>query len=90
VNKGSKTLVKDYQKLFTEQVLDYSRQKHYINGKPTLLVLLRALKYRKSVECKGKEVAKELGLKAPCHNPFLNTASSAVEWVHCLRTQYKY
>jgi len=33
---------------------------------------------------KAKAAAKELGLKAPCHNPYLNTAAQLVEWVHCL------
>jgi sulfhydrogenase subunit alpha len=32
----------------------------------------------------AKAAAKELGLKAPCHNPFMNTVAQVVESVHCV------
>lgn len=32
---------------------------------------------------KAKKAAKELGLKAPNHNPFMNTTAQVVELVHC-------
>jgi coenzyme F420-reducing hydrogenase alpha subunit len=38
---------------------------------------------------KAKLVAQELGLKAPCHNPYLNTVAQLVEWVHCLEESIK-
>lgn len=31
----------------------------------------------------AREVAHELGLKVPCHNPYLNTVAQLVEMVHC-------
>jgi len=31
----------------------------------------------------AQEVAHELGLKVPCHNPYLNTVAQLVEMVHC-------
>jgi len=86
VNKGSKTMVKDYRNLFTEQVVNYSRAKTAtINGKPyTVGALARFNNNSSQLNAKAKNVAKELGLKSPCHNPFLNTAFQLVEWVHCL------
>ncbi|RJP29627.1 MAG: Ni/Fe hydrogenase subunit alpha [Candidatus Omnitrophota bacterium] len=86
VNKGSKTKVRDYRKLFSEQVKDYSRAKvSTINGKSYAVgALSRFNNNSDKLNKKAKEAARELGLKAPCHNPYLNTAAQLVEWVHCL------
>ncbi len=91
VDKGQKTIVKDYRNLLTEQVVDYSKAKvATINGKPyTVGALARFNNNSAQLNEKAKEVAKELGLKAPCHNPFLNTACQLVEWVHCLEESIK-
>lgn len=32
----------------------------------------------------AKEIAQNLGLKVPCHNPFMNTAAQLVECAHCV------
>jgi len=86
VNNGKKTKVSDYKKLFTETVLDYSRAKiAKINGKPYAVgALSRFNNNYDKLHKKAKAVAAELDLKAPCHNPYLNTAAQLVEWVHCL------
>ncbi len=86
VNNGSKTKVSDYRKLFSETVVDYSRAKiARINGKAyTVGALSRFNNNYDKLNQPAKEAAKELGLKAPCHNPYLNTAAQLVEWVHCL------
>ena len=86
VNGGQKTKTSDYKKLFTERVLDYSRAKiATINGKPYAVgALSRFNNNSDKLHRKAKEVARELGLKPPCHNPYLNTAAQLVEWVHCL------
>jgi len=86
VNGARKTKVKDYKKLFTETVLDYSRAKiATIDNKPyTVGAISRFNNNSEQLNKKAKAVAKELGLKAPCYNPYLNTAIQLVEWVHCL------
>jgi coenzyme F420-reducing hydrogenase alpha subunit len=86
VVNGIKSKVRDYRKLFMESVVDYSRAKiSKINGKSYAVgALARFNNNFDKLHKKAKAVAKELGLKAPCHNPYLNTAAQLVEWVHCL------
>ena len=86
VNSGSKTKVKNYKQLFTETVVDYSRAKiATINSKPYAVgALSRFNNNFEKLNKKAKAAAAELGLKAPCHNPYLNTVAQLVEWVHCL------
>jgi coenzyme F420-reducing hydrogenase alpha subunit len=91
VNGGRKTKIGDYQKLFTERLLDYSLAKiSTIDGKPYAVgALARFNNNSDKLNKKAKQVAQELGLKAPCHNPYLNTAAQLVEWVHCLEESIK-
>lgn len=86
VNGSRKTKVKDYRKLFTERALDYSRAKiSTIDNKSYAVgAISRFNNNSDKLNKKAKAVAKELGLKAPCYNPYLNTAIQLVEWVHCL------
>ncbi len=86
VVNGIKSKVADYRKLFIESVMDYSKAKiSRINGKSYAVgALARFNNNFDKLHKKAKAVAKELGLKAPCHNPYLNTAAQLVEWVHCL------
>lgn len=86
VNGKSKTKVKYYKQLFTETVIDYSRAKiAAINNKPYAVgALSRFNNNFDKLNKKAKAAAGELGLKAPCHNPYLNTAAQLVEWAHCL------
>ncbi|MDD5730042.1 MAG: nickel-dependent hydrogenase large subunit [Candidatus Omnitrophica bacterium] len=86
VNGGRKTRVQDYRKVFKERVLDYSRAKiSEIDGKTYAVgAVSRFNNNFAKLNKKAKEVAKELGLKPPIHNPYLNTAAQLVEWVHCL------
>jgi coenzyme F420-reducing hydrogenase alpha subunit len=86
VNGASTTKVKDYRNLFTETVVDHSRAKiATIKGKPYAVGSLSRFNNNfNQLNRKAKLVAKELGLKAPCHNPYLNTVAQLVEWVHCL------
>lgn len=83
---GAKSKVSDYRKLFMESVVDYSRAKiSKINGKSYAVGSLSRFNNNfDKLHKKAKAAAKELGLKAPCHNPYLNTAAQLVEWVHCL------
>ncbi len=83
---GEKSKARDYRKLFIESVVDYSRAKiSKINDKSYAVGSLSRFNNNfNKLHKKAKAVAAELGLKAPCHNPYLNTAAQLVEWVHCL------
>ncbi|MDD5109457.1 MAG: Ni/Fe hydrogenase subunit alpha [Candidatus Omnitrophica bacterium] len=83
---GKKSKVADYRKLFIESVVDYSKAKiSKINGSSYAVGALSRFNNNFSkLHKKAKAVAAELGLKAPSHNPYLNTAAQLVEWVHCL------
>jgi sulfhydrogenase subunit alpha len=91
VNGKQKAKVSDYKKLFTERVVDYSRAKiATINGKPYAVgALSRFNNNFDSLNKKAKAVAEDLGLEAPCYNPYLNTVAQMVEWVHCLEESIK-
>ena len=91
VNNKQKTKARDYKKLFTETMVDYSRAKiATINGRPYAVGALSRLNNNSDkLNKKAKQVAQELGLKAPCHNPYLNTVAQLVEWVHCLEESIK-
>jgi coenzyme F420-reducing hydrogenase alpha subunit len=91
VNGQKKTKTRDYKKLFAEKVVDYSRAKICtIGGEPYCVgALARFNNNSEQLNKKAKKVAKELGLKAPCHNPYLNTVAQLVEWVHCLEESIK-
>ncbi|MEW5759033.1 MAG: Ni/Fe hydrogenase subunit alpha [Candidatus Omnitrophota bacterium] len=86
VNGSQLTKIRDYRKLLSETVVDYSKAKiARINGKTYAVgALARFNNNFDKLHKKAKDVAKELGLKAPVHNPYLNTAAQLVEWVHCL------
>jgi coenzyme F420-reducing hydrogenase alpha subunit len=86
VNGKNRTKVKDYRTVFTETVVDHSRAKIAAIGGKSYAVgaLARFNNNHQKLHKKAQEVARELGLKAPCHNPYLNTAAQLVEWVHCL------
>jgi coenzyme F420-reducing hydrogenase alpha subunit len=91
VSGRQRTIVSDYKKLFTETIVDYSRAKiAAINGKSYAVgALSRFNNNSAQLNKKAKAVAEELGLKAPCHNPYLNTIAQLVEWVHCLEESIK-
>ncbi len=77
---------KKYKEVFSETIVDYSRAKIATIGGKSYAVgaLSRFNNNGDKLNKKAKSVAKELGLKAPCHNPYLNTLAQMVEWVHCL------
>jgi len=91
VNGKQKHKVSDYNKLFTEKVVDHSRAKiATIGGKPYAVgALSRFNNNYAQLNKKAKAVAQELGIVAPCHNPYLNTVAQLVEWVHCLEESIK-
>lgn len=91
VNNGQKTKVRSYKDLLTERVLDYSRAKvAAINNKTYAVGALSRFNNNSAMLNKqAKALAKDLGLKAPVHNPYLNTALQLVEWVHCFEESMK-
>jgi coenzyme F420-reducing hydrogenase alpha subunit len=91
VNGKEKTKVNDYKKLFTETVVGYSRAKiATINNKPYAVGALSRFNNNSDLlNKKAKAAARELGLEAPCYNPYLNTVAQLVEWVHCLEESIK-
>lgn len=86
VNGKNRVSDKKYKEVFTETVMDHTRAKlASINGKSYAVgALSRFNNNSEQLNKKAKAVAKELGLKAPVYNPYLNTAAQLVEWVHCL------
>ena len=86
VNGKLRTKIKDYRALLNETVVDYSRAKiATINDKPYAVgAISRFNNNSRKLNDKAKAAADELKLKAPCHNPYLNTAIQLVEWAHCL------
>ncbi|MCX5702001.1 MAG: Ni/Fe hydrogenase subunit alpha [Candidatus Omnitrophica bacterium] len=91
VNGKQRTKVSDYKKLFTETVVDYSRAKiATMNGKSYAVgALSRFNNNYDKLNKKAKAMALDLGLVAPCYNPYLNTVAQLVEWVHCLEESIK-
>jgi coenzyme F420-reducing hydrogenase alpha subunit len=86
VNGKLRTKIRDYGKLFSETVLDYSRAKiATIDGKAYAVgAISRFNNNSDKLNDAAKGAAEELKLKAPCYNPYLNTAIQLIEWVHCL------
>jgi coenzyme F420-reducing hydrogenase alpha subunit len=86
VNGEKRAKAKDYRKVFVERVEDHSKAKlaSIDNKSYAVGALARFNNNSDKLHEKAKEAAKELGLKAPCYNPYLNTAAQLVEWVHCL------
>ena len=86
VNGKNRVSDKKYRDVFKETVKEYTRAKIATIGGKSYAVgsLARFNNNSDKLHKKAKAVAKELGLKAPCHNPYLNTAAQLVEWVHCL------
>ncbi|MCM8770241.1 MAG: Ni/Fe hydrogenase subunit alpha [Candidatus Omnitrophica bacterium] len=86
VNGKNRTKYNKYREVLTEKVVDYSRAKiATINNKPYAVgALARFNNNSDKLHKKAKAVAESLRLKAPCHNPYLNTVAQMVEWVHCL------
>src|SRR4030042_6828584 len=76
----------DYKKITNEFVVPHSSAKHCRLSRESYAVgaLARFNLNSKKLHPKAKEVAKVVGLKPICTNPFLNTVAQLVECVHCL------
>ncbi len=78
--------VEDYEKVTNEFVVPHSTSKHTKFNRSSYMVgaLARFNNSHKLLKPKAQEVAAKLGLKAPCHNPYMITVAQMVEVVHCI------
>jgi sulfhydrogenase subunit alpha len=78
------TPLPNYLDKIKEQVLPYSTAKHAHGAKGSFMVgaLARFNNNYEKLKPTAKEMAKVLGLKHPCHNPFAITVAQLVETVH--------
>jgi sulfhydrogenase subunit alpha len=76
----------DYKGTVVEEVREYSSAKYVsVNGSPYMVGALARFNLNGiQLNKKARDVARYLGLKAPCHNTFMNTIAQVVEWGHCL------
>ncbi|NOX96463.1 MAG: Ni/Fe hydrogenase subunit alpha [Nitrospirae bacterium] len=76
----------DYLTLVNEFIRAYSTAKFSSirDNSYTVGALARFNNNFKFLHPEAKKAAGKLGLKPPCHNPYLNTLAQVVEWRHCL------
>lgn len=75
-----------YREMTNEAVLPHSSAKHCKVNRGSYMVgaLARLNNNHEQLRPEAKKVAEALGLKAPCHNPYMITVAQVVECVHCL------
>ncbi len=78
--------VEEYESVTNEFVVPHSTSKHTRFNRSSYMVgaLARFNNSHKLLKPKAQEVAKKLGLIAPCHNPYMITVAQMVEVVHCI------
>ena len=83
---GVRLAKKEYRRATNEKVVPHSSAKHTHLSRDSYTVgaLARFNLNHDKLLPRGKEAARVLGLKAPSHNPFLNTVAQTVEAAHCL------
>ncbi len=89
---GGKYPLKDYRKVTNERMVQHSSAKHCAhrgletNPQESYMVgaLARFNVNHDKLHPRAKAAAEELGLKAVCTNPFLNSAAQVVELAHCV------
>jgi coenzyme F420-reducing hydrogenase alpha subunit len=83
---GGKEPVEKYLEWTNEYVVPQSTAKYTKRKRDSLMVgaLARFNNNSNQLKPKAKAVAEELGLKAPCYNPYMNTVAQYVECVHTL------
>lgn len=78
--------VEDYLKVTNEFVVPHSTSKHAKFNRTSYMVgaLARFNNSHKLLRPLAQKVAEQLGLKAPCYNPYMNTVAQVVEVAHCI------
>jgi len=82
---GDKLNLKDYKKKAAEYIVKHSAAKHTKGNRDSYMVgaLARVNNNFSQLSPLAKEVAKQLGLKTPCYNPYMNSIAQVVECAHC-------
>ncbi|MCL5987164.1 MAG: Ni/Fe hydrogenase subunit alpha [Actinobacteria bacterium] len=82
---GGLTPVEKYREKVCEKVAPHSTAKHCNSLRESLMVgaLARVNINYDQLSPMAKRVAGELGLEAPCYNPYMNNVAQIVEAVHC-------
>lgn len=88
---GDVTPISNYREKIKEYVVKHSAAKHVRgNNGPIFVGALSRFNINYDLLTPwAKEIAAAAGLKAPCHNPFLNTVAQLVELVHCAEDAIK-
>ena len=75
-----------YRELANEFIVGHSSAKHARASRESYMVgaLARFNLNGRKLHPKAQSTAAALGLRAPAHNPYLNTAAQLVECVHCV------
>jgi len=83
---GYVTACRDYRQAIKETVIPTSTAKHVSARRTSFMVgaLSRFNNNHRFLHPKAQEAAGALGLKAPCHNPFMINIAQVVETVHCI------
>jgi sulfhydrogenase subunit alpha len=83
---GGSYAIKDYRQVTNERVIEHSSAKHCAHKRESYMVgaLARFNINHERLHPRAKAAAEELGLKAICTNPYMNTAAQVVEIVHCV------
>jgi len=78
------TSYKNYRDFTNEYLIDYSTAKRAKHKRDSFMVgaLARFNNNHQWLSDSAKEVAEELGLKAPCYNTYMNTVAQFVELFH--------
>lgn len=78
------TSYKNYLEMTNEYLVDHSTAKRAKHNRDSFFVgaLARFNNSHKWLSDDAKELAEELGLKAPCYNSFMNTVAQFVELMH--------
>ena len=78
--------VEEYEDVTNEFVVPHSTSKHTRFNRSSYMegAMARFNNSHKLLKPKAQEVAKKLGLIAPCHNPYMITVAQMVEVVHCI------
>ena len=81
----------DYLVRVKEFMVTHSTAKHAKSGRDSYMVgaLARFNNNYEQLHPKAKEAAKEMGLKHPCYNPYMNNIAQVVETVHCFEDSIK-
>ncbi len=83
--------VENYTDIIKERLIEHSTAKHAtMGGSPYMVGALARVNLNfPQLSSAAREIAEELGLTPPCHNPFMNTMAQLVECAHCLEESVK-